>query len=147
LLGSRFDHCRVGAEEGRRGTGDFAAINGEVDAEMMALDAPAPAAGLRRRAVNGHEIPARVAHHRAALLQVMENRFQAHDGRRLLIAVRTQPRAQKVHRGRLLVGIQLFEAHAFASRLLVAILQGNEMPIEALLVVEGEDCLGLLLGH
>src|SRR5258708_2833927 len=46
----------------------------------MALDAPAPLAGLGRSAEDGEEIPAGLADHGPTFFQFEENGFEAHDG-------------------------------------------------------------------
>ncbi len=110
----------------------------------MALDAPAPLALGAGRAEDAEEVPARVADVAAALLQLVQDRLQAHDGRGLVEALFAGAGAEQVLGLLLLLGVHLAQHEALAGGLAV-LLQGHEVPVGALLVVEGEDALGLLL--
>ena len=107
----------------------------------MSLDAPAPFALRSGFAKDRKEIPSRITYHCPTFFQLPEDRLQAHDRRRLLIAAGTRAGFQEIH-GRLF----LFRCHfaqwkSLARRLSGTVLKRNEMPIRSLLVVKRIDRL------
>src|SRR5205807_6188968 len=95
-------------------------------------------------AENGKEIPLRVAHH-AAVLQVFENGFEAHDGAGLGVAVGASAGLEERPRGILLKIRHLFQRQSLARGALLGVLPRRKVPVETLVVIEGIARLGLLL--
>src|SRR5689334_6343389 len=56
LAGLTLDKSGIGAEKGRRGSDNLAAIDDEIQRQVMSFDAPAPFAALGGRAENGDEV-------------------------------------------------------------------------------------------
>src|SRR5262249_57344338 len=82
LPGPLADLRRIGAEERGRRRDDLAVLQREVEREVMPLDPPAPLAAVARRAEDRQEILLGIASRAvAALLQLAQDRLQAHDRR------------------------------------------------------------------
>src|SRR5882762_1633865 len=106
---------------------------------MMAFDAPAPGAFGSWLAKEGHEIPLRIAGRPITLFEVAEDFLQTHDGGRFnetaLAHGGTQQCVCEVPLGR----CHFLEGKPFA-------VTRNEAKVEALIVLQSEDGLGLLVG-
>src|SRR3712207_6786030 len=102
----------------------------------MALDAPAPVAGPRRRAEDGEEIPLGVADVAALLLLLVQDGLQAHDGGGGDVALLAGAGPYQGQGGLLLGGGHVEQRQALARRVAVLVLQRYEVPVVALLAVE-----------
>lgn len=147
LHGAFADFAGVGTEEGRRGAGEFAVLDGEVHGDVVALDAPAPGAGGAGGAEDAHKVFLRVALLAGlgalgfvlGAFDLIEHFLQAHDGLRLHHAAEAEAAG---HEG---VGEQaLLRGHLQHGQTFTR--ARNEVPVLTLLVFELEGGLGAQLG-
>src|SRR5947209_13779577 len=97
----------------------------------MPLHAPSPRAAGPRRPKNAERVIARITLRASPLLHLFKYLVEAHDRLGLHIAALRQPAGKERVSERLLCGVHVVPGDSFA-------LARNEMPVVALLVVEGE---------
>src|SRR5262249_48956717 len=107
--------------------------------QMMALDAVAPSASVRGRAEYREIIEFRIADLAAIVLHHLENVFQTHDRHGLDVSRLAQSGCKKSAGEVLLKGSHPAQRHTLA-------ISWDEMPIQALVNIEGEGRFGSLLG-
>ena len=83
LARSLTDLARIRTEESRRGRGDLAVFQCEVERQVMPLDPPAPFPTIFGLAENRQEIQLGIAHRARPFLELAEDLLQAHDRRGL----------------------------------------------------------------
>ena len=137
--------CRTSAGLAPKNEGVAATIlpfsSSEVERQVMALDAPAPLALVRRRAEDRQEVALGVAHRALALLEFLEHLLQAHDRGGLEVAAAADPRRDQAERQGPLLGRQLLDRDAQP-------VPGNEVPVQPLGGIKREDgLLGLVLAE
>src|ERR1019366_3970573 len=134
-----FSHLRgIGAEE-TRCPRHMAANHGVVLAEVVAFHAIAPGSVGRRHAEYGDEVFLGIALGAGAMLDDAQHVFQAHDRFRLEVALLAESRAKKRRGQMLLRGRHFPQCQTFS-------LDGDEVPVLALIFFEGEGGLSALLG-
>ena len=133
LCGARAHLGRIGAEERRRDRDRLAGHEREVEREMMALEAPAPGRrGRIRRAEHRDRVVLGIAQEPAERLELAQHALEADHVDGLGVADRREARLhQLVGRGPRGRGHRL-EGQALAAA-------RDVVPVEALLVGEGED--------
>lgn len=132
------DFGGVGAEE-RGGSVDQSALDdGDIDREVVSLHAPAPGVGGARRTEDGQIVEGWITDWTAALLEVTEDLFEAHDGRGLHEAAMAESAGQEGDGEVVGGGAEFFEGETLA-------FAGDEVPVFAFWVGEVELGFGLLL--
>ena len=120
-------------------------IDSVVQAQVVPLDPTAPFRVLGWGAENAEEIPLGIAGGALALLEVEEDVFEAHDGGGLFVAAGAGAGGDELTSQSLLLVRHLLQTEPLACRFAVFVLEGNEVPVGPLLVVELKDRLGFLL--
>ena len=127
----------IGAEKGGRRRDDLAAVDGEVERQVMSFDPPSPAAVVGRRAEDRQEIAFRIAERPAPLFHLFEDLLEAHDRCRLEEAVGADAGAEQAEGQGALRRLHIFDGKPLA-------LARDKVPIDPFGIVVGESCLGFL---